>query len=183
MPTFMAELRLQAGIAAEALQFLIYTAARTGEVIGAIDNETNCKTRVWTVPGERMKAGKDHRVALSDPALKILASRQWSGGVIFRAGPYKGALSNAAMAAVLARMGRSDITVHGMRSSFRTWVRETRPEDREAAELALAHVVGDDTERAYARGDLLERRKILMGAWAEYCLSADQQAEVIPIRI
>ena len=181
MPAFMAARVQQGGVAALALRFAILTAARTSEVTGAVWTEINTRNNVWTVPGVRMKSGRDHRVPLSDLAMSVLEAAGTQQGGVFRTGPLKPALSNAAMAAVLARMGRSDVTVHGMRSSFRTWVRETRPLDRESAEAALAHAIGDKTEGAYIRGDLLERRRELMDAWADFCTSTPASAVVLPL--
>jgi integrase len=171
VPFFMATLRQQVGIGAKALQFTILTAARTGEVIGARWSEIDLERALWSVPAPRMKAGREHIVPLAPSAVALLRSLPVKEGIVFRADTFKPALSNAAMSAVLARMGHSAVSVHGFRASFRTWARDKRPEDREAAEVSLAHAVGDKTEQSYSRGDLMERRRPLMDAWAEFCLS------------
>lgn len=171
LPAFMAKLRMQAGIAPLALQFTILTVARTNEVISGQRTELNISRSVWTVPGLRMKSGRDHRVPLPAAAIDVLTKVQTKDGAIFRANQVSAPLSNAAMSAVLNRMGFSHVTVHGMRTTFRTWVQDTMPEYEQAAEAALAHKLGDETEQAYARSDLFERRRTLMEAWAAFCLS------------
>lgn len=171
---FMAELREQEGVAALALRFAILTAGRTGEVIGARWSEIDLPGAVWTVPGDRMKAGREHRVPLSEAALAVLreAAKQRDGeapdAFVFPGGKRGRGLSNMALLALLRRMKRDDLTAHGFRSTFRDWAAETgQPAD--IAEAALAHVVGDKTVAAYQRGDLLERRRKLMEAWAAFC--------------
>jgi integrase len=171
MPAFMAKLRRQQGIAARCLEFTILTGARTSESTGARRNELNLDEALWTVPGERIKAGRTHRVPLAPRALAIIREQ-----LKFRAGDYVFAgrkptapLSNMAMATVLRRMGMNNITVHGFRSSLRDWAAEQTNYPREVAEMALAHVVGDKVEAAYRRGDLLEKRKQIMADWANYC--------------
>ena len=168
---FMLALVKQAGIAARALAFQILTTARIGEVIGATWDEVDLKARIWTVPGERMKAKREHRVPLSTQAVAILtglkAVRQ--SQFIFpglRAGK---PLSNMAMRQLLSRMEQTEITVHGFRSSFRDWAAETTAHSRDAAEMALAHTVGDKVEAAYRRGDLFEKRRALMRDWGDFC--------------
>jgi integrase len=168
---FMTELREREGIAAAALQFTILTAARTGETIGAQWDEIDLAKKLWTIPGERMKMKKEHRVPLSDAALKLLRSlpTETEPGFVF-IGPRAGAgLSNMAMAAVLKRMGRDDVTVHGFRSCFRDWSAECTAFPNHVLEQALAHSIGDGVEKAYRRGDLLEKRRKLMSDWAKYC--------------
>jgi integrase len=168
----MLELAGQKGVAAPALTFCILTASRTGEVIGARWSEIDGDA--WTIPGTRMKSGREHRVPLSHPARQIIEElRALSGdadGFVFPGGRGAKPLSNMAMAAVLKRMGRSGITAHGFRSSFRDWARESTNFPREVAETALAHVLKDKVEAAYARGDLLDNRRELMDAWAGYAL-------------
>lgn len=167
---FMAELRRQSGVAALALEFTILTAARTGEVLGARPGEI--VDSVWTVPADRMKGGKEHRVPLSAEALAVLerAAALGGDGVHIFPGLKKGRpLSNMAMLAVLRRMGREDLTVHGFRSSFRDWTAEQTAFPREVAEQALAHTLADRVEAAYRRGDLFEKRRRLMAAWARFC--------------
>jgi integrase len=176
VPAFMRELRAREATAALALEFLILTAARSGEVRGARWSEFDLDAKVWTVPAERMKAGREHRVPLGEPALAVLDKvKSLTDGVpdaLVFAGPKKGAgLSDAAFHALLSRMGisRTTATPHGFRSSFRDWAGEASPFPRELAETALAHVVGDATERAYRRGDALEKRRKMMEEWASFC--------------
>ncbi len=167
----MAALQKREGIAARALEFAILSVARTGEVIGARWDEIDLKAKVWIVPEGRMKAGKQHRVPLTDRALDILRETPREDGNPFVfIGPTKGGLSNMAMAAVLKRMGRGE-TVHGFRSSFRDWAAERTAYPNHVVEMALAHVVGDKVEAAYRRGDLFEKRRKLMAEWARYCAS------------
>jgi integrase len=182
---FVAELRQQEGIAARALEFAILTAARTGEVIEARWDEINTAERLWTIPAERMKAGKEHRVPLSAAALAILAHRRAAetaseaecgerrqGGFIFPGGPGGKAgrpLSNMAFLMTLRRMGRADLTAHGFRSTFSDWCAEQTSFPSEVRELALAHAVGNAVEAAYRRGDLFEKRRQLAEAWARFC--------------
>lgn len=168
---FMEALRQRDGTAALALEFTILTAARTGEVIGARWQEIDLRKKEWTVPAERMKGKREHRVPLSAAALSVLKAAKLAanGGIIFPSIPYDRPLSNMAMLTVLKRMGRADITVHGFRSTFKDWARERTNFQNEVSELALAHLVGDETERAYARGNMFEKRRRLMDAWAGYC--------------
>lgn len=185
VPAFVAELQKRRATAALALEFAILTAARSGEVLGATWVEIDRKAKIWTVPAVRMKAGKEHRVPLSDRALEILdeaAAQRTDGGFVFP-GPRKGKpLSNMAMAMLLrVRMKRPEITVHGFRSSFRDWAGECTSFPREVAEAALAHTVGDEVERAYRRADALEKRRKLMEAWAKY-VTGGAGAKVVPIR-
>ena len=158
----MAMLRDREDISARALEFTILTTARTGEVIGARWDEFDLKQRLWTVPGDRMKSGRDHRVPLSNRAIEILQSQKRKGSHVFP-------LSNMAMLTLLHRMGRGDLTVHGFRSSFRDWCAERTNYPHELAEMALAHIVSDKTEKAYRRGDMFEKRRQLMDAWAMFC--------------
>jgi integrase len=169
MGGFMRELRGQEGVAARALEFAILTAARTGEVIGAQWDEFDFTAKVWTVPAERMKAKREHRVPLSDAALRAIRSVPREGEYVFSGPRPDRPLSNMAMLALLRRMKRDDLTVHGFRSSFRDWAAETTNFPREVAEAALAHVLSDKTEAAYRRGDLFDKRRKLMQAWADWC--------------
>jgi integrase len=168
VPAFMKALAEQPGVSANALAFTILTAARTGEIIGAKWSEIDLDAGVWTVPAERMKAGVEHRVPLSDPALQILREMEAirSGDFVFPGGKRGRPLSNMAMLKTLERMGRDDLTVHGFRSSFRDWASETTAFPSEVVEAALAHTIESKVERAYRRGDLFEKRRELMGAWA-----------------
>jgi integrase len=171
LPQFMSELSDRKGTAARALEFTILTAARTGEVIDAVWGEIDFEAKAWTVPAGRMKAAKEHRVPLSNRAFDLLKGlpREDGNDHIF-IGPNKGAgLSNMAMAALLERMKRDDITVHGFRSSFRDWAGNETHYPRDLIETALAHIIGNQAERAYRRSDALEKRRRLMLDWAKYC--------------
>jgi len=166
---FIRQLRSNEGVAPRALEFAILTAGRTAEVVGARWSEFDLSAGVWTVPAERMKANREHRVPLSTAAQTVLAGLLREGDYVFF-GPSKNRpLSNMAMLALLHRMGREDLTVHGFRSSFRDWAAEVTNFPREVAEAALAHVLSDKTEAAYRRGDLFDKRGRLMQAWAEWC--------------
>ncbi len=180
---FVAALRTQDGIAARALEFVILIAARTGEALGARWGEINWAERLWTVPAERMKAGKEHRVPLSDAALAILAdlAKVRQSDFVFPGGRSDRPISNMAMTMTLRRMARGDLTVHGFRSTFRDWAAERTNFPREVARMALAHTVGDKVEAAYRRGDLSRKRRQLMEAWARFCASPKLPAEVVPI--
>ena len=167
---FIGKLRERQATAAMALEFLILTAARSGEVLGARWAEFDLEGKVWDIPAARMKAGCEHRVPLSRRALAILetlaAAR--TGEFVFAGQKAGKPLSGMAMEMVLRRMN-VDVTVHGFRSSFRDWCGEATSFPRELAEAALAHVSGDATERAYRRGDALDKRRGLMEAWANFC--------------
>jgi integrase len=177
LPAFLAELRERDGIAARALEFAILTAARTGEVIGARWAEIDLDARLWTIPGSRMKAGREHRVPLSGAALAILQSLSE-----MRTGDRVFPVSNMAMAMLLRRMGRGELTVHGFRSSFSDWCAEQTSFPSEVREMALAHAVGDKVEAAYRRGDLFEKRRQLAEAWAHYC-EGEEPAESKVVRL
>jgi integrase len=163
--TFMNALRERETLAARALEFAILTAARSGEVRGARWGEIDLVDKVWTVPAERMKTGREHRVPLSAAALRIVARMQEvrQNDHVFP-GERSAALSHGTYLRLLRRMGHAGPTVHGFRSTFRTWAAERTSQAREIAEAALAHVVGDATEQAYQRGDLFEKRRKLMDA-------------------
>jgi integrase len=168
---FMAKLRTREGIGSLALEFTILTAARTSEVLNATWGEIDRDAAAWTVPGARMKAGREHRVPLSPRALAILTELGGGGDMEFvfpgnRAGK---PLSNMVFLQLLKRMGYADLTAHGFRSTFRDWAAEQTAFPREVAEAALAHVVADKVEAAYRRGDLFEKRRQLMEAWASWC--------------
>jgi integrase len=165
-----AALALRPGTAARALHFLILTAARTGEVIGARWSEVDLKNKVWTIPAGRMKMRREHRVPLSPAAVALLRSlptEDHNDFVFIGSGSGSG-LSDMAMAAVLRRMGHTSITVHGFRSTFRDWAAEVSAFPNHVVEMALAHAIGDKVEAAYRRGDLFEKRRKLMAAWAEF---------------
>jgi integrase len=182
--TFMEELRQQDGTAAHALEFAILTAARTGEVIGALWNEINVPEKLWTIPAGRMKAGKEHRVPLSSAALAIVEKMAAlrSGEFVFPGGKAGRPLSNMAFLMLLRRMGRYDLTAHGFRSSFRDWAAECTGFPAEVAEMALAHAVGDKVEAAHRRGDLFQKRRQLAETWAKFCASASIVGRVVPLR-
>jgi integrase len=168
---FMAELRAQPGTAARALEFLILTAARRGEVLGARWDEIDLNGAVWTIPGARMKGGREHRVPLSEPAVAVLKSMAAvrHGDHVFP-GRGRAVLSTMAFTYLLRRMGRDDgFTVHGCRSTFRDWAAECTSFPNEVLEMALAHAVGNKVEAAYRRGDLVEKRRRLMDEWAAFC--------------
>ena len=169
LPEFMAALRTQDGVSARALEFLILTAARTGEVIGARPGEL--KDKVWTVPAGRMKGGAEHRVPLSAPALALVETMKKEQGAefLFPGSKRDKPLSNMALLALLDRMDRANLTAHGFRSTFRDWAAERTNYPREVVEMALAHAIGNKVEAAYRRGDLFEKRRSLMAEWAKYC--------------
>ena len=171
LPTFMRVLATRQGLAGLALRFLILTGARSGEVRLACWSEIDLTAKVWRIPEDRMKGGRPHRVPLSAAAIAVLRqvepAHSTEGGLIFE-GMKKGTpLSDMTLGAVLKRLGRGDLTVHGFRSTFRDWCAEQNY-PRELAEAALAHVTGDKTEAAYFRSDLLDQRRKLMDAWAVF---------------
>jgi integrase len=181
LPALMAKLHTQPVLPARALEFLILTAARTNEVLGARWDEID--GNMWTVPGERMKAGKPHRVPLSDRVVEILASLPREGEFIF-VGARTSAVSNPhQLKRVLQRTGYDDITVHGFRSTFRDWAAETTAYPNHVVEQALAHAIGNGVEAAYRRGDLFEKRRRLMDDWARFCSSSTaRSSEVVTLR-
>jgi integrase len=178
-PALMADLRARRAVAARALEFTILTAARSGEVLGASWDEIDHDRRLWNVPPERMKAGREHRVPLSPHAIKILSevAKMGTNGYIFP-GPKPGtALSSMAMSMLLRRM-KSEVTVHGFRSTFRDWASETTGFPHEVCEMALAHTIANKAEAAYRRGDLFDKRRKLMEAWAAFCAAAKSEKVV-----
>jgi integrase len=188
MGAFMASLRRQEGTAASALEFLILTAARAGEAAGARWGEVNIEEALWAVPAERVKSGRGHRVPLSPAALAVVNSMkevrapERDDGFVFPGGRRGRPLSDAALRAVLKRLRRSDVTVHGFRSTFRDWAAERTNYPREVAEMALGHAVGDKVEAAYLRTDLFQKRRRLMVEWSRFCRSGAKAGEVIAIR-
>ena len=191
MGAFMVALgqREAGSVAAMALRFAILTAARSGEVLGARWQEFDLAEAVWTVPAERMKAGREHRVPLTDAALDVLQqaaalrTSKAAGAFVFPGMKPGKPLSVMALAMVLRRMDRDDLTVHGFRSTFRDWCAEQTSFDRDTAEAALAHTLRDKVEAAYRRGDLFDKRRRLMEAWAGFCAARlAPAAEVTPIR-
>jgi integrase len=185
VPAFMEKLRGRDAFAARALEFTILTAARSGEVYGARWSEIDWSAKVWTVPANRMKAGRAHRVPLTPAVMSILEvavklrADDRPDALVFPSRQAGQPMSGMAMKMLLRRMGYDAITVHGFRSSFRDWAGERTHFAREVAEAALAHVIGDETERAYRRGDALEKRRELMEAWAAFCGSG-ADAKVLP---
>jgi integrase len=207
MSAFMLDLHGREGTAAKALQFTILTAARTDEAISMRWDEVDQAAKLWTVPAERMKGKREHRVPLCEPALAILREMMPTGAdnigrkYVFRGAKPGRSLSNMAMLELIRRMnaerevvglakwtdpkqGNSDVVPHGFRSTFRDWAAERTNFPREVAEAALAHIDGDETERAYQRGDLFEKRRRLMTAWADYCASKvpGTDSKVHPLR-
>jgi integrase len=179
--TFIAALRQQNGIAARALEFVALTAARSGEVRGALWSEIDLHNEVWIIPGNRMKAGREHRIPLSSSALSVLASlpRYSDNDIVFVA-PRGGILSDMSLTAVMRRMD-VDAVPHGFRSSFRDWAAERTNYPREVAEMALAHAIQSKVEAAYRRGDLFEKRSRMMRDWADFCNTTVHSSEVVPI--
>jgi integrase len=172
LPGLLVELRAQDGIVARALEFTILTAARVSEAVGARWSEISGD--VWTIPAYRMKGGKPHRVPLSRRAMDLLEMLQRNGDLIFPGPKFGRALNINAPRKLLIGMGHS-VTVHGFRSSFRDWVAERADFPSEVAEMALAHVVGSKVEAAYRRGDMFDKRRRLMDAWATFCTTASAE--------
>jgi integrase len=169
-------------VAALALEFTILTASRSGEVIGAKWGEVDLDKALWTVPAERMKAGKEHRVPLSSRAVAILIGLQALGSQWLFPGAKGGKLSGMAMSMLMRRM-KVDATVHGFRSGFRVWTAECTGYAHEVAEMALAHTIENKVERAYRRGDLFDKRRRLMNDWAAFCGRVEAaRKNVTPIR-
>jgi integrase len=167
---FMLQLREREGVAARAFEFAILTATRTGEVLGAQWLEIDFGAKVWTVPAGRMKGGREHRIPLASSAMAVLKrmANLREGDHVFP-GDRRATLSNMALLMLLRRMGHGDLTTHGFRSTFRDWAAERTNFPNEVVEMALAHAITDKTEAAYRRGDLFEKRRKLMDAWAAYC--------------
>jgi integrase len=178
--SFMAALEATPGIAARALEFTILTACRTAEVRGARWDEI--ESDVWIIPAKRMKAGKEHKVPLSNRAVAILAELARDDALVFpsvRAG--KG-LGNHALLRVLERLKYGGVTTHGFRATFRTWAAERTGFEREVAEMALAHAIPSAVERSYKRTTLFDRRRLMMQMWSDFCAGRDADGEVVPIR-
>jgi integrase len=182
MAELMLSLRQQAGVSAKALEFAILTACRSGEVRLATWEEIDINSRVWVIPGERMKAGKEHRIPLSDAAVAVLEQMDRSTKLIFPGRAEGKPLSDMSLSAVLRRMGRGDLTVHGFRSTFRDWASERTNYPSDVAEMALAHTIGNRVEAAYRRGDLFEKRTQMMEDWARYCGTIQSGASVVPLK-
>lgn len=184
----MAALSLREGQAAQALAWTLYTAARSGETREMTWSELNLETKIWTVPGSRMKSGREHRVPLTDAAIALLPARGSAYELVFK-GMKGSAFSDMSLSAVIKRMHEDAVkaggvgwtdpqlnnrvaTVHGMRSSFRVWAGDETAHPREVIEAAMAHKVGDAAEQAYARSDLFNKRRQLMLDWTTYCLGS-----------
>jgi integrase len=187
LPAFLASLREQEGVAALAMEFLILTAARTGEGIGALWAEIDLFDKTWTVPAARMKRRREHRVPLSARALAVLdemrLARDGNNGdaFVFPGGKVGKPLSNMAFLMLLRRMGRNDLTAHGFRATFKTWASERTSFQNEIVEASLAHAIGGKVEQAYRRGDLFDKRRKLMHAWSAYS-AAPEAGEVVGFR-
>lgn len=182
LPAFLADLRGREAIAALALEFVILTATRTSEVLGATWAEVDLEKAVWTIPGSRMKAGKEHRVPLSPRAVEILERVKPLDKASLFPAARGGKLSGMAMTMLMRRM-KQECTVHGFRSAFRDWAAERTGYAHEVCEMALAHVIGNKSEAAYRRGDLFEKRRRLMDDWASYCAGGGAAgANVMPLR-
>ncbi len=186
LPAFMAKLRQQQGGAARALELLILTAARSGEVLGATWGEINLANAVWTVPPQRMKAHKEHRVPLSAPALELLRDlpREPGNDLVFIGAKAGGGLSDTTFSRLLKRMGgNGNVTAHGFRSAFSDWAHEQTAHAAHTIEISLAHAVGNAVEQSYRRGDLIAKRKQLMDSWAKFTTSKPMTAgdNVVPL--
>ena len=184
VPAFVAKLRGVDGIVPRALEFTILTAARRNEAREATWAEVDFATATWTISGKRMKGGREHRVPLSPRAVTILremeAIRQ--GDFVFPAEKRAGAFDKESLRFLLRRLGHGDVTVHGFRSSFRTWAGEATAFPHEVCEQALAHTIANAVERAYQRSDLFEKRRRLMQQWATFCSAPQIEGAVIPMR-
>jgi integrase len=183
---FMQRLGQSSGISARAVAFCILTASRSGEVRGARWAEIDLAHKVWTIPAERMKAGRGHRVPLSEAALAVLRQMQEIGSepgeFVFPGRKQGQPSSDATLRDAVHAAGVADVTVHGFRSTFRDWAGETTALPREVIEMALAHRLGDAAEQAYARGDLFQKRAALMRAWADFCGRVMPAGEVVQLR-
>ena len=175
VPAFYADLKTRDAMAAKALMFTCLTGSRTGEVLGMQWGEVDFDARLWTCPADRMKGGVVHRVPLTDEMLAIIEPlRAMQSDYVFEGQKRHKPLSNMAMLMLLRRMQVEGVTVHGFRSTFRDWASEAANAPREVAEMSLAHKVGSDVERAYARSDLLEKRRVLMEQWSAYVSASEE---------
>jgi integrase len=183
MPALIGELRRHEGVGVKALEFLILTAARLGEVIGALWTEIDFATATWTIPAVRMKSGRVHRVPLSTQAVALLRSLYTEEGNPFLfIGARRESLSGDALTMALRRLKRSE-TIHGFRSSFSDWAHDRSAFNNHVIELSLAHSVGNAVEQAYRRGDLFDKRRKLMEAWSAFCTTAPAVGgEIVPLR-
>jgi integrase len=180
VPAFYTALQSRNAMAAKALMFTCLSGSRTGEVLGMRWEELDLEARVWTCPEERMKIGSAHRVPLTDEMMAIIEPlRAMESEVVFEGQKRHKSLSNMSMLMLLRRMVVEGVTVHGFRSTFRDWASEVASAPREVAEMSLAHQVGSDVERAYARSDLLDKRRKLMECWSLFVSGGE--AKVIKI--
>ena len=174
VPEFYAALRTRSAMAAKALMFTCLTGSRTGEVLGMRWEEVDFDAKLWTCPAARMKTGEDHRVPLTDEMLAIIEPlKAMASEYVFEGQKRHRPLSNMAMLMLLRRMNVEGVTVHGFRSTFRDWAAEAANAPREIAEMSLSHRIGSRVEQAYARSDLLEKRRVLMERWAKYVCGGD----------
>jgi integrase len=179
VPAFYADLRTRKAMAAKALMFTCLTGSRTSEVLGLRWEELDLEARLWTCPAERMKGGEEHRVPLTDEMLAIIEPlKAMKSEYVFEGQKRHKPLSNMSMLMLLRRMQVDDVTVHGFRSTFRDWASEVSGVPREVAEMSLAHTVGSNVERAYARSDLLEKRRALMNDWSVFVTGAAVPAKM-----
>jgi integrase len=181
MNAFLCRLRERRGTAALALELVILTAARAGEVVDMRWGELDLVAKVWTVPASRMKAGREHRVPLSTSAVTLLEKLPREGDYVFP-GHDRPSISHSALEKLIRHRMQSGVCTHGFRATFRTWAAERTNYPSEVAEMALAHRVGSQVENAYRRTDMFERRRRLMTDWATFCETPTCNAEVIPIR-
>ena len=182
VPIFMARLRAEDGVAARCLEFVVLCAARVGEARNATWSKINLAERVWVVPAEHMKAGKEHRVPLSDRAVSILGEmdKLRTSQFVFPGFRDDRPLGDVTLRMVLRKLGVDDATTHGFRSSFSDWSHDTTAFPHEVIEAALAHTIKNKSEAAYRRGTAFEKRRVLLAAWSDYCGPASDK--VIPIR-
>lgn len=189
LPQFMEDLRAQDGIGARALEFLVLTAIRTQgiiankkeKIVGACWSEIDFDAATWTIPKERMKTPKDHVVPLPARAMAILKEMQGLDPKVIFPGTKAGqSISSGTMSAVLRRMGVDDATVHGFRSTFKTWVADETVTENAVSKMALAHTISDKVEAAYNRADLLRKRRILADLWEAYCVMPPVDGKVVP---
>jgi integrase len=179
LPAFMQDLVKADGLSARALEFTILTACRTSEVLGATWGEVDLNARVWVIPADRMKAEQEHRVPLTDTAIKVLRLLPHDGSYLFPGMKKDRPLSNVSMLKVLERMGKDSYTVHGFRSTFRDWAAENTNAPRELCEQVLAHQIAGKAEAAYFRSDLFEKRRQLMDSWAGYATAQPKTGKVV----
>jgi integrase len=182
VPQFVTELNQLDGIAAKALLLVILTAARAGEAVNATWDEIDFDSKTWVIPGQRMKGGREHRVPLSQAAIDLLnmLPRETGNPFVFVGGRAGAALSKMAMTEVMTRLGQRGVTtIHGFRSSFSNWAHEQTAHSAHTIEISLAHRVGNETERAYRRTDLVAKRRQLMESWSKFCTTPAKVAGAV----